>query len=109
MVIGSNPVLITMGKRYPQSSNQDLKNDSAECLRREWDIRGTKEIDTSPPSSVGTFHEGCLAGFVEIENRNNYSSIISRWGNLRMSPKGMAPHFQCGIMTVRACPSAQSL
>jgi hypothetical protein len=29
-----------MGKRCPQSSNQDLKNDSAECLRREWDILG---------------------------------------------------------------------
>ncbi len=71
-----------MSKGYSESSNQDLKNDSAECLRREWDIIGTKEIDTSPPSSVGTFHEGCLAGFVEIENRNNYSLSIPEWGNI---------------------------
>ena len=37
---GSNPLPTTMGKRYSESSNQDLKNDSAECLRREWDIVG---------------------------------------------------------------------
>lgn len=60
---GSNPVLITMGKRYPESSNQDFKNDSAECLRREWDIMGIKGTDTIPPSSVGCFHWGCPAGF----------------------------------------------
>jgi hypothetical protein len=41
---------------------------------------GIKESDTPPPSSVGTFYEGCLAGFVEIENRNNYSPVISGWG-----------------------------
>ena len=39
-----------------------------------------KEMDTFSPSSVGTFNEGCLAGFVEIENRNNYSLVISEWG-----------------------------
>ena len=33
----------TMSKRYSESSNQDFKNDSAECLRREWDIVATKE------------------------------------------------------------------
>ena len=54
-VTGSNPVLTTMSKRYSGSSNQDLKNDSAECLRREWDIVGTKESDTPPPSSVDFF------------------------------------------------------
>ena len=74
-----------MSRRYSESSNQDFKNDSAECLRREWDIVGTKESDTPPPSSVGTFHEGRLAGFVEIENRNNYSPIISRWGNSQVA------------------------
>jgi len=52
---GSNPVLTAMSKRYSESSNQDFKNDSAECLRREWDIVGTKESDTPPPSSVGCF------------------------------------------------------
>ena len=67
-----------MSKRYSESSNQDLKNGSAESLRREWDFIGNMEKDTSPPSSVGTFHEGGLAGFVEIENRKNYLSVISR-------------------------------
>ena len=38
--IGSNPVLTTMSKRYSESLNQDFTNDSAECLRREWDIVG---------------------------------------------------------------------
>lgn len=71
-----------MSKRYSESLNQDLNNDFAECLRREWDIMGSKGIDTVPPSSVGTFHEGCLAGFVEIENRNNYPLGISEWGNI---------------------------
>ena len=47
--------LTAMSKRYSESSNQDLKNDSAECLRREWDIMGTKESDTPPPSSVDFF------------------------------------------------------
>ncbi len=47
--------LTAMSKRYSESSNQDLKNDSAECLRREWDIVGTKESDTPPPSSVDFF------------------------------------------------------
>jgi hypothetical protein len=41
-----------MSKRYSESSNQDFKNDSAECLRREWDIVGIKGADTAPPSSV---------------------------------------------------------
>ncbi len=54
-VTGSNPVLTAMSKRYSGSSNQDLKNDSAECLRREWDIVGIKESDTPPPSSVDFF------------------------------------------------------
>ena len=53
--IGSNPILTAMSKRYSESSNQDFKNDSAECLRREWDIMGTKESDTTPPSSVDFF------------------------------------------------------
>ena len=75
-----------MSKRYSESSNQDFKNDSAECLRRERDIVGIKGTDTAPPSSVGTFHEGCLAGFVEIENRNNYSPVISRWGECLVKP-----------------------
>jgi len=79
---GSNPVLTTMSRRYSESSNQDFKNDSAECLRREWDIVGTKESDTPPPSSVDCFQEGCLTGFWNSrKNRNNYSPIISRWGN----------------------------
>jgi hypothetical protein len=30
--------------------------------------------------SVGTFHGGRPTGFVEIENRINYSPVISRWG-----------------------------
>jgi hypothetical protein len=29
-----------MSKRYSESLNQDFTNDSAECLRREWDIVG---------------------------------------------------------------------
>ena len=78
---GSSPVLTTMSKRYSESSNQDFKNDSAECLRREWDIVGIKESDTPPPSSVDCFQEGCLTGFWNSrKNRNNYSSVISRWG-----------------------------
>jgi hypothetical protein len=52
-----------MSKRYSESSNQDLKNDSAESLRREWDFMGIKESDTPPPISVGWFYEGCLGGF----------------------------------------------
>ena len=87
-ITGSNPVRIAMSKRYSESSNQDLKNDSAESLRREWNFMGKQEQDTPPPSSVGTFHEGCLTGFVEIENRNNYSSVISRWGNFGRCPNG---------------------
>jgi hypothetical protein len=39
---GSNPVLTTMSKRYSESLVQDLNNGLAECLRREWDILGTK-------------------------------------------------------------------
>ena len=60
---GSNPVLTTMSKRCSESLVQDLNNELAECLRREWDIVGIKESDTPPPSSVGCFNEGCLAGF----------------------------------------------
>jgi hypothetical protein len=52
-----------MSKRYSESSNQDYKNDSAECLRREWDIVGIKESDTPPPSSVGCFQRVRPAGF----------------------------------------------
>ena len=37
---GSNPAGASMSERCSKSSNQDLKNDSAECLRREWDIMG---------------------------------------------------------------------
>jgi hypothetical protein len=44
-----------MSKRYSESLVQDLNNELAECLRREWDIVGTKESDTPPPSSVGCF------------------------------------------------------
>ena len=54
-VPGSIPGGTAMSKRYSESSNQDFKNDSAECLRREWDIMGIKESDTPPPSSVGCF------------------------------------------------------
>jgi len=43
---------------------------------------GIKESDTPPPSSVGTFYGGRPAGFVEIENRINYSPVISGWGNI---------------------------
>ena len=46
------------------SSNQDVKNDSAECLRREWDIMGIKERDTPPPSSVGCFQRGKPSRFL---------------------------------------------
>jgi hypothetical protein len=53
---GSNPVLIAMSERYSESLNQDLNNDSAECLRRERDIVGTKESNTPPPSSVDFFN-----------------------------------------------------
>ena len=51
-----------MSKRYSESSNQDLKNDSAESLRCEWDFMGTKEINTTPPSSVDFFNWGCPSG-----------------------------------------------
>jgi hypothetical protein len=44
-----------MSKRYSESLIQDLNNESAECLRREWDIVGIKESDTPPPSSVDLF------------------------------------------------------
>ena len=95
-VTGSSPVGTAKSKRYSESLNQDFKNDSAESLRREWDFMGNKEIDTTPPSSVGTFHEGCLSGFVEIENRNNYSPIISGRGKCGSSSFGRAPSFQVG-------------
>ena len=52
---GSNPVLTAMSKRCSESLVQDLNNELAECLRREWDIVGTKESDTTPPSSVDFF------------------------------------------------------
>ena len=52
---GSSPVLTAMSERYSESSNQDLKNDSAECLRREWDIVGIKESDTPHPRSVDLY------------------------------------------------------
>ena len=48
-------VLATMSKRYSESLVQDLNNELAECLRREWDIVGTKESDTPPPSSVDLY------------------------------------------------------
>ena len=47
---GSIPVPTTMSKRYSESSNQDFKNDSAECLRREWDIFGIMDDENPPPS-----------------------------------------------------------
>ena len=47
--------LTTMSKRYSESLVQDLNNELAECLRREWDIVGIKESDTPPPSSVDFF------------------------------------------------------
>ena len=52
---GSNPVRLAMSKRYSESLVQDLNNELAECLRREWDILGIKESDTPPPSSVDRF------------------------------------------------------
>ena len=63
-----------MSKRYSESSNQDFKNDSAECLRREWDIMGTKENDTPPPSSVDCFQGVRSAGFLKGKTGNIYSS-----------------------------------
>ena len=54
-IAGSSPALTAMSKRYSESLVQDLNNEPAECLRREWDIMGTKEGDTTPPSSVGCF------------------------------------------------------
>ena len=53
---GSNPVLTTMSKRYSESSNQDFKNDSAECLRREWDIVGIKGLTQSLPVVLDVFN-----------------------------------------------------
>ena len=47
--------LTAMSKRYSESSNQDLKNDSAECLRREWDIVGTKEDTQLVPVVLDVF------------------------------------------------------
>lgn len=61
---GSSPALTTMSRRYSESSNQDFKNDSAECLRREWDIVGTKESDTPPPSSCWMFLTGKTSRFL---------------------------------------------
>jgi len=43
---------------------------------------GQKETDTTPPSSVDFFYEGCLGGFWKGKNPNNYSPVISRWGNI---------------------------
>ena len=55
--MGSIPIRTAMSKRYSESSNQDLKNDSAECLRREWDIVGIKETAQLLLRSV-TFFNG---------------------------------------------------
>ena len=44
-----------MSKRYSESLVQDLNNEPAECLRREWDIMGTKKSHTPSPSSVDRF------------------------------------------------------
>jgi hypothetical protein len=76
-----------MSKRYSESLIQVLNNGfgSKEDIVNASFV-GTKESDTPPPSSVGTFHEGCLADFVEIENRNNYSPVISRWGECLVKP-----------------------
>ena len=52
---GSIPGGTTMSKRYSESSNQDFKNDSAECLRREWDIVGTKEDTQLLPVVLDVF------------------------------------------------------
>ena len=62
-------------------------------------LQGIKDINTIPPSSVGTFHGGCPAGFVEIENRKNYSLVISKWGLGRVV-KSVATEVKVGIFPV---------
>ena len=74
IVAGSSPVLTSMSKRYSQSSNQDFKNDSAECLRREWDIFGTKDDENLLHRNLDFFHRGCPTGFLKGKNRYDYSS-----------------------------------
>ena len=39
----STRVLTTMSKGYSESLVQDLNNELAECLRREWDIVGQRD------------------------------------------------------------------
>ena len=52
---GSIPGGTAMSKRYSESSNQDYKNGSAECLRREWDIVGIKRQTHSLPVVLDVF------------------------------------------------------
>jgi len=57
-ITGSIPVLTTMSKRYSESSNQDFKNDSAECLRREWDIFGIMDDENLLHRNLDFFSSG---------------------------------------------------
>ena len=41
-VMGSIPIRTAMSKRYSESLVQDLNNELAEYLRREWDIVGIR-------------------------------------------------------------------
>ena len=60
---GSTPSQGTMNKRYSLVFNPRL----IQWIRRKSTarvgLRGNKGADTTPPSSVGCFYEGCLAGF----------------------------------------------
>ena len=71
-----------MSKRCSESLNQDLNNDSAECLRREWDIMGIKENDTPPPSSVDCFQGVRSTGFLKGKTGKFYSleSQVGKFG-----------------------------
>ena len=77
---GSTPVSPAMSKRYSESLIQDLNNESAECLRREWDIVGIKESDTPPPSSVD-FLSSKMRWVFERKNCEYPLTIISSGEN----------------------------
>ena len=96
MVTGSNPVLTTMSKRYSESSNQDFKNDSAKCLRREWDIMGTKGTDTIPPSSVDVLSGKTRRVF---ERKNQEYLLIGISGGETWSGGNWLPYKLGGLLT----------
>ena len=56
--------LTAMSKRYSESSNQDLKNDSAECLRREWDIFGIMDDENLLHRNLDFFSSGMPSRFL---------------------------------------------